>query len=212
MTFPERLRQRAASRGIYMQPHEIRDLAEHFKILMRWNETVHLTSVRDEGDILDRHFLESLEALKFLPEKPGVLVDVGTGNGFPALPLLMLRPNLEGRLLEPATRKRAFLKEVVRETSLAGRVQALPDRVDRPQDLAGLGPFDVLTMRAVAGVETVLAGAALGLVPGGRALLFVGQSALDVIRAECPTGLKLVKESPLIGRNASYIAVVERSA
>jgi 16S rRNA (guanine527-N7)-methyltransferase len=210
MTFPERLRQRAASRGIYMKPHEIRDLAEHFKILMRWNQTVHLTSVQDEGAILDRYFLESLQALRFLQEKPGVLVDVGSGNGFPALPLLMLRPNLNGRLLEPATRKRAFLKEVVRETSLVGRVQALPDRVDRPEDLAGLGPFDVLTMRAVAGVETVLAGAALGLVPGGRALLFVGQSALDVIRAECPTGLKLVKESPLIGRNASFIAVVER--
>ena len=71
MTFPERLRQRAASRGIYMQPHEIRDMAEHFKILMRWNETVHLTSVQDEGAILDRHFLESLEALKFLQEKQG---------------------------------------------------------------------------------------------------------------------------------------------
>ena len=212
MTFPERLRQRASNRGIYLKPHEIRDLAKYFEILMRWNQTVHLTSVQDEGAILDRHFLESLEALKFLQEKPGVLVDVGTGNGFPALPLLIARPNLEGRLLEPATRKRAFLKEVVRETGLAGRVQALPDRVDRPEDLAGLGPFDVLTMRAVAGVETVLAGAAAGLVPGGLALLFVGQSALDCLRAECPSGLKLIKESPLIGRNASYIAVVERSA
>lgn len=212
MTFPERLRQRAASRGIYLKPDEIRDLAEHFKILMRWNQTVHLTSVLDEGAILDRHFLESLQALKFLQEKPGVLVDVGSGNGFPALPLLMLRPNLEGRLLEPATRKRAFLKEVVRETSLAGRVQVLPDRVDRPEDLAGLGPFDVLTMRAVAGVETVLAGAAVGLVPGGRALLFVGQSALESVRAECPTGLELVKEAPLFGRNRSFIAVVERTA
>ncbi len=210
MTFPERLRQRASNRGIGLKPHEIRDLTEHFKILMRWNETVHLTSIQDEGAILDRHFLESLEALKFLPEKPGVLVDVGTGNGFPALPLLMLRPNLQGRLLEPATRKRAFLKEVVRETGLAGRVQALPDRVDRPEDLAGLGPFDFLTMRAVAGVETVLAGAAAGLVPGGRALLFLGQSALEGVRAECPAGLKLVKESPLTGRSASFIAVVER--
>ena len=211
MNFPELLKQRAASREIYMKPHEIRDLVEHFKILMRWNQTVHLTLVLDEGAILDRHFLESLQALKFLQEKPGVLVDVGSGNGFPALPLLMLRPNLEGRLLEPATRKRAFLKEVVRETGLAGRVQALPDRVDCPEDLARLGPFDVLTMRAVAGVETVLAGAAVGLVPGGRALLFVGQSALDGVRAECPAGLKLIKETPLIGRNASFIVVVERT-
>jgi 16S rRNA (guanine527-N7)-methyltransferase len=212
MTFPERLARRAASRGIRLPIHEIRDLEAHFKILMRWNQTVHLTSVQGEDAILDRHFLESLEALRFLPEKPGVLVDVGTGPGFPALPLLMLRPNLEGRLLEPNTRKRAFLKEVIRETGLAGRVKALPDRVDSPEDLIGMGPFDALTMRAVAGAEMVLAGAASGLTLGGRALLFVGQSVLEGLRAECPVGLELIKEAPITGRNSSFIAVVERTA
>jgi 16S rRNA (guanine527-N7)-methyltransferase len=212
MTFSERLKRRAATRGIDLKAHEIRDLSEHFKILMRWNQSVHLTSVQGEDAILERHFLESMEALPFVQEKAGLLVDVGTGNGFPALPLLMLRPHLEGRLLEPATRKRAFLKEVVRETSLAGRVHTLPDRVDRPEDLVAMAPFDVVTMRAVAGVENVLAGAAGGLVPGGRALLFVGQSALEDLRVECPVGMELIKEVTLTGRSASYLAVVERSA
>lgn len=211
MTFSERLAQRAASRGIHLKAPEIRDMERHFKILMRWNDTVLLTSVQGEDAILDRHFLESLEALRFLQEQPGVLVDVGSGNGFPALPLLMLRPNLEGRLLEPATRKRAFLKEVIRETSLAGRVKVLPDRVDRPEDLADLAPFHVLTMRAVAGIETITAAAAAGLVPGGRALLFLGRSALEDLRAECPVGLKLVKEVAITGRNASFLAVLERA-
>jgi 16S rRNA G527 N7-methylase RsmG len=139
-----------------------------------------------------------------------VLVDVGTGNGFPALPLLLMRPHLEGRLLEPATRKRAFLKEVVRETELAGRVEALPHRVDMPEDLARLGPFDVLTMRAVAGVEALLAGAASGLTAEGRALLFLGEAALADLRSGCPAGLKLTKEVALTGRQASFVAVVER--
>jgi len=210
MTFPERLAQRAASRGIYLNPLQILDLAAHFKTLMQWNQSIPLTSVHGEDAILERHFLESMEALRFVQEQPGVLVDVGSGNGFPALPLLMLRPNLEGRLLEPATRKRAFLKEVVRETSLAGRVKVLPDRVDRPEDLVEMGPFDVLTMRAVAGVETVVAGDAAGLVPGGRALLFVGLSALEGLRAECPVGMELVKEAPITGRSASFLAVLER--
>lgn len=210
MTFSERLAQRAASRGIYLKAPEIRDMERHFKILMRWNNTVLLTSVQGEDAILDRHFLESLEALRFLQERPGVLVDVGSGNGFPALPLLMLRPNLEGRLLEPATRKRAFLKEVIRETSLAGRVKVLPDRVDRPEDLADLAPFHVLTMRAVAGIETITAAAAAGLVPGGRVLLFLGRSALEDLRGKCPVGLKLVKEAAITGRNASFLAVLER--
>jgi 16S rRNA (guanine527-N7)-methyltransferase len=211
MMFSERLERRAASRNIHLKHHQIRDLEMHFKLLMRWNQTVHLTSVQGEDAILERHFLESLEALPFIKEQAGVMVDVGTGNGFPALPLLMLRPHLKGHLLEPATRKRAFLKEVVRETALAGRVQALPDRVDRPGDLDGLAPFDVLTMRAVAGVEVVLAAAAAGLVPGGRALLFVGQSTLDDLRAECPVGMKLIKEVAITGRSASYLAVVERA-
>jgi 16S rRNA (guanine527-N7)-methyltransferase len=211
MSFSESLSRRAGARGVTIGHSQMRDLERHFRLLLRWNPTAQLTSVESEEEILDRHFLESLEALRFIPESAGVLVDVGTGNGFPALPLLVMRANLEGRLLEPATRKRAFLKEVVRETSLAGRVKALPDRVDRPDDLSALGPFDILTMRAVAGVETVLAGAVSGLRPGGQALLFVGKSIIESLQDECPDGMTLVHEAKLPGRSASYIAVVERS-
>jgi 16S rRNA (guanine527-N7)-methyltransferase len=182
----------------------------HYRLLCRWNPVAHLTSITGEEAILDRHFLESLEALAFLDDTAALLVDVGTGNGFPALPLLLLRPSLRGLLLEPSTRKRAFLKEVLRETDLGPRVDVAPDRIQRPEDLAGLGPFRYLTSRAVGIVGTLVAGAAAGLVPGGRALLFLGRSALDAMRNQQVAGLELRNELPLTGREASFLAVLER--
>ena len=209
MSFSETLSRRARARGISIHHTQMVDLERHFQLLGRWNESAQLTSLSPD-EIIDRHFLESLEALRFLPEHSVRMVDVGTGNGFPALPLLMLRRNLEGYLLEPSTRKRAFLKEVIRETSLAGRVHVLPDRIDRPEDLVPLAPFHLLTMRAVAGIEVILSGAARSMEPGGKAILFVGRSALESLQEECPTGLTLSHYTELTGRTASYIAVIER--
>jgi 16S rRNA (guanine(527)-N(7))-methyltransferase RsmG len=212
MSFPEQLRARALERGIRLGPSELAALGAHHRLLRHWNRTAHLTSVLDDDEIIDRHFLESLEALPFIEEdRAGTLVDVGTGNGFPSLPLLVHRPRARGILLEPTTRKRAFLKEVIRELGVADRIQVHPDRIDKPADLLRHGPFQWLTMRAVGkALESVLAGAAEGLELGGRALLFLGSAGLDRASAGAD-GLALEETVPLHGRDASFLAVLRRT-
>ncbi len=210
MSFRDLLIQGAEQRGVALSPECADKMEIHYRLLVHWNRVVLLTSVEGEEEILQRHFLESLEVAEVLP-RAGRLVDVGSGNGFPAMPLLLHRPSLAGILLEPAVRKRAFLKEVLRETGLEDQVKVLKKRIERPEDLEPLAPIDVLTVRAVARVKILLRGAAGGLSPGGQALLFVGEEDMALIRKKCPEGLKLDREIALSGRDASFVAVVKRT-
>ena len=183
----------------------------HYDLLLRWNDTARLTSITYERAILDRHFLESFAALPYLEPVDGLLLDIGSGNGFPALPLLILRPELRGDLIEPAGRKRAFLKEVVREIGLEERVRVLSERILTPERLAGLGPFDCLTMRAVGRLEIILRGAEGGLAAGGRALLFLGKSKAEAVERMATAGLGVEEVVPLPRRRASYLVVLRRA-
>lgn len=201
----------AAARGLRLDPEAARGMALHLELLERWNPTAKLTSLRSRSAILERHFLESLEGLRFLPAARGDgrhLVDVGSGGGFPGLPLLMARNDLRGTLLEPASRKRAFLKEVVREAGLGDRVGVLADRMDRPEDVARHAPIDVMTLRAVAGVGALLEPISHALRPGGRLLLFLGEEGARAVQATLPRGLREIVQHPLPGRSASPLVVL----
>ena len=206
--FAEALAAEAGARGIELPAAEARALSTHCRLLLRWNRSVRLTAITDETAIRERHVLESLQALPLLPAGPGRLLDVGSGNGFPALPLLLLRPDLTGELLEPVVRKRAFLKEVIREIGIADRVTVSPDRIDVPRDLADRRPLHCVTARAV-DMAAILAGAAAALDRRGRAILFIGRKDADAIRAAPPPGLRCRELHLLRGRDASFIAVLE---
>jgi len=98
-------------------------LVIHLRLLARWNEAYNLTRITAWADILDRHLRESLLPLKWIArDRPGRLLDVGSGNGFPALPILACRPWLRGVLLERSERKGLFLEAVVQECGWAARV------------------------------------------------------------------------------------------
>lgn len=106
----------------------------HLHLLYLWNRRVNLTAIRDPLVGVRRHALESLEALLIdgLPEQ-GRILDLGSGNGFPALPLLAARPRMTGLLVECSARKVDFLRAVLRETGLAERGQVEERRI-APQE------------------------------------------------------------------------------
>jgi 16S rRNA (guanine527-N7)-methyltransferase len=185
-------------------------MEQHYRLLLHWNASAKLTTITELSEIVSRHFLESIAAVPFVAEGRGELLDVGSGGGFPALPILVMRTGLHGTLLEPATRKWAYLKAVIQELKLGERARVLRRRVDDPTELAGLGPFDYLTMRGVAGQDALLSGVRDGLRPGGRALFFVGAEAAQRIRASLPSDLALAASVSLAGRHASFLVVLER--
>ena len=135
--------------GAGIEPGLATRLGVFLELLARWQRATNLIGAVDATRLVSEHVGESLAALPLLPAA-GALLDVGSGNGFPAVPLLLARPGLRGTLLEPRERRWAFLKETVRELELAAVVER--GRIGAHRG----GPYDAITVRALA--TTVWAG------------------------------------------------------
>src|ERR1700747_2961345 len=98
---------------------QVEQIQQYTKILWTWNDKMNLTAIRDPLEVLYRHFCESMYAAAAMPLQAGRLADVGSGGGFPGLPLKIARPELHVFLIESNVKKATFLAEVVRELELA---------------------------------------------------------------------------------------------
>ena len=135
-------------------------LSDYLDLLMKWNARMNLTAIRDPGEIVRRHFGESLFAARNLP--PCVtLLDLGSGAGFPGLPIQLARPELQIVLAESQNKKATFLREAVRALGLKTEVWGA-----RAETLPADRRFDVVTLRAVDDPNVAL-GQAFSLVKTG---------------------------------------------
>ena len=116
--------------------------AVYLDLLIKWNARMNLTSVRDPDAILERHFVECIACAKALPAGIGSLLDLGSGAGFPGIPIAISRPEIAVTLAESQAKKAAFLREVQRSLNLGFQVFA-----GRAEDIGY--SFDCVTMRAV---------------------------------------------------------------
>ena len=114
MTFEASLREALEELGVAASEEQFVRLCGHFGILQRWNTRMNLTAVRDPAGIAKRHFGESAVLHRELPPSSS-LVDVGSGAGFPGLPVAILRPDTSVTLVESKRRKAAFLREATRD-------------------------------------------------------------------------------------------------
>jgi 16S rRNA (guanine527-N7)-methyltransferase len=133
-------------------------LETFIELVARYDRALDLVGPGSRGASLREHALDALAALPLLPTE-GRVVDVGSGNGLPIVPLLLARPLLEGVLLEPRERRWAFLKEIVRELGLTADVRRERVEVHRGSE------YDAMTVRALA--PRVWGGAAARLVKVG---------------------------------------------
>lgn len=126
---------------VQLTPDQIAALENHYQLLLRWNRVLNLTSVRSLDEIVERHYCESIFLAIHLPPGHLRLADVGSGAGFPGIPVAVLRPDCSMALVEAHGRKAVFL----RESSRAMRnVRVLAQRAE---DIAE--SFDIITSRAV---------------------------------------------------------------
>ena len=158
---------------------QVSQIQQYMSALLTWNEKVNLTAIRDPLEILYRHFCESMYAGVAVPLERGRLADVGSGGGFPGLPLKILRPDLEIFLVESNVKKATFLAEVVREIGLNDtRVM-----VSRYEELGEeLTPLDTVCSRAVGEFGPFLNWAASERVAAGQAILWIGGRDLEDVR------------------------------
>lgn len=120
---------------------QIARMQAHYELMTRWNKVLSLTSVRTLEDAVERHYCESVFAARYLPEGGGSVADIGSGAGFPGIPIAIMRPEYSVVLIESHQRKAAFLKEASRDL---GNVRVLATRAE---DL--MESFDWVVSRAV---------------------------------------------------------------
>jgi 16S rRNA (guanine527-N7)-methyltransferase len=150
---------------------QVLKIQQYIKILLAWNAKVNLTAIRDPLEILYRHFCESMYAGVAVPVETGRLADVGSGAGFPGLPLKILYPNLQVFLIESSIKKATFLAEVIRELGLAdARVL-----VNRYEELSEeVAPLDFVCSRAVGEFGPFLEWAGSKRVAAKQVILWIG--------------------------------------
>lgn len=169
---------------------QLHNISTYIDILRRWNARINLTAIRDEEEIVTRHFGESLFAARHLfPPCSSVpsgvdgskVADVGSGAGFPGIPIKLWAPEISLTLIESNQKKATFLKEITRALTLTN----VNIQTARAESLAGVS-FDVVTFRAVERFESILPVAANLVAPGGRLALLIGETQLPQAQSALP--------------------------
>jgi len=159
--------------------HQVLQIQQYIGLLLKWNEAVNLTAIRDPLEILYRHFCESMFAASVVNLDNGRLADVGSGGGFPGLPLKIVRPELDLFLVESNIKKATFLAEAVRELGLTGARVLVSRYEDLGEELA---PLDFVCSRAVGEFPTFLKWASSPLVDAKQVLLWIGGRDLGEVQ------------------------------
>lgn len=119
----ELLKNEAENIGIELDTYGLDRFDSYAERLVRWNQHVNLTSITEPDDIVIKHFADSLYPLKYVQMSDGQsLVDVGSGAGFPGLPMLIANPQIEVNFVDSVGKKLAFVKDVLRNSGLFGTV------------------------------------------------------------------------------------------
>ena len=148
----------------------LRHTSMYIDLLLKWNSRVNLTAVRDPAQIVQRHFGESFFTASWLLESDAVasVVDLGSGAGFPGVPIAMLRPKSQVVLIESNGKKAAFLNEVIR----ALRLENATVFMGRAEAYSGYA--QLVTMRAVENFLQAASQALKLVAPGGKLALMIG--------------------------------------
>jgi len=184
------LGQDAQQLEVILNEYQLGQFDAYHKELLKWNEKMNLVSKKFSLEIVRRHFLDSLTALKFI--KPGKIsiIDVGCGAGFPGIPLKIASPALRLYLVETNRKKISFLKHVIRLLNLSDTF-VLQERVENLLKIALWKDFfDVLISRAAFKLPEMLSLGSFFLRPCGKLVALKGKN----IAAEFAQGTAVAKQ------------------
>jgi 16S rRNA (guanine527-N7)-methyltransferase len=153
-------------------------ISTYIDLLLKWNSRINLTAIRDPGEIVQRHFGESLFAAKYaLDQKPvETAIDLGSGAGFPGVPFAILAPDVRVTLIESQQKKATFLKELIYTLGLKN-VKVFGARAESYS-----GTADLVMLRAVERFEQALQMAVRLTESGGRIALMIGSGQVELAR------------------------------
>ena len=190
--FKDILKEQAALSGIELSENQIDSLEKYYKLLIEWNEKMNLTALTEPHDVALKHFCDSILLLKYadIPQNSR-LIDVGTGAGFPSVPIKIVRPDIRLCLLDSLNKRLVFLQEVVDKLGLQD-VTIVHSRAEDGARKADLREkFDFATSRAVAQLN-VLSEYCLPYVKVGGAFLSMKGKYSEEEIANAKSAIKLL--------------------
>ncbi|MBW1839568.1 MAG: 16S rRNA (guanine(527)-N(7))-methyltransferase RsmG [Deltaproteobacteria bacterium] len=176
------LKEGAKEVGVSLNQQMIQMFLVYLKELKEWNQKVNLTSLKEDETIIVRHFIDSLSLVPYLPKK-GSLLDLGSGAGFPGIPVKIVRPSLKVTLLEATRKKVSFQRHLIRALGLS-QIHVIQGRAERLKTSSALTPsFDIVTSRALSKLEKFLVLGEPFVKKGGYLVAMKGRQAEEELKA-----------------------------
>ena len=166
----------AKTLDLYLDPYQVKQFIDYMELLKQWSGNINLTSILDDEEIILKHFIDSLTIREFIGSNTSVL-DIGTGAGFPGIPLLICENSIKLTLIELVSKKVYFLKELKRRLKLNNckiyniRVEEVLEELKNS--------FDYVVIRAVGNFSKIIGLAKPYLKKSGKLIVMKGPKGLD---------------------------------
>ena len=140
--------------NVKLTEEQVEDFFKYMNLLLEWNEKINLTAITDVDDIILKHFIDSMTVLKYI-EKDKSIIDVGTGAGFPGIPIAIMREDVKITLLDSLNKRINFLNEVCSELKI-NNIETIHGRAEEAgQNKQYREKYDIAVSRAVANMTTL---------------------------------------------------------
>ncbi len=156
MKFFDLMAKAAEDVGLQLSQDQYEGFMKYMRLLQEWNEKINLTAITEDGEVVKKHFIDCIKAFKRDEfKKAETMIDVGTGAGFPGLPIAIMRPELKVTLLDSLNKRINFLNTVVNELGLKNVTTIHSRAEDGARNKELREKFDIATSRAVANMSVL---------------------------------------------------------
>lgn len=176
--------------GYMLNRKQQEEFYEYMNLLLEWNEKINLTAITQPSDIIIKHFIDSMTVLKYIKSDSSV-VDIGTGAGFPGIPLKIIEPNLQVSLVDSLNKRINFLDEVVTKLMLKDILTIHSRAEDFGKNKEYRESFDIAISRAVARMNVLVEYLLPTVKVGGYCICMKGSDSQEEIE-EADTAIRLL--------------------
>ncbi len=192
--------------GITLNSRKIQKFLSYQELIKKWNSKINLTSVTDDSEIIVKHFLDSLTVSELITDGPNIL-DIGTGAGFPGVPIAIVRESLNITVLDSREKRIFFINEVLRELDLSN-VKTVSGRAEDSNNGVPRINFDYVLTRAVGDIKEVINLSVPYLNEKGKIILMRGKEGKIEWERFKNGNLKLLQLREIIVPESNFMRVL----